>query len=176
MIFCKVKRSAIELNNIQYSHIINKNTDIINTTGTYFIKDTIFVVDETLKVNNVKFVKKVETSLIRFNKNKTVQFSNKTTTEITNENITDFLNSNASHYYYLKEKTLIIERYEGKYYKSPWYVWAGPPSGTYKVRGVFEINGDTLILKGTKRKHILNKRLKNNHKKIKLNFRNLNEN
>lgn len=174
-ISCKVKKSAIELSSIEYSHILNKKTDIINTTGTYVLKDTILTVDETLRVSDVKFVNKIETSLIKFNKNKTVQLSNKTITEITNDNITEFLNANAYNYYYLKgTKTLILEKYKGKYYKSPWYAFAGPRNGPYKVTIKFEVKGNTLINKKTKKKYILNNELNNNHAKVKFNFKNKN--
>lgn len=123
-----------------------KKSKKINFLGTYVLKDTITTVDGTLDLFEVKFKNQVKTYLIKFNKNATVQLSKTTDVVITNNNLLDYLRQDTSLYYYFKGKNrLVIESKGGN-------------SSFYK-KIVFEIKGDTLINRKTRKTYVLNKKL-----------------
>jgi hypothetical protein len=158
---CGSKKSASELNNEKYSKILNRENKVVQTLGSYVSIDTLPSLDK-------QFKDEISISILKFNKNKTVQLSKESKLKITNKNLTDYLNDYTSYYYYLKtNSTLILERYEGKHIKTPFYAWGGPPTKPYKVAIRFKIKGDTLIRIGFKKKYILNSELIDNHKEVK---------
>ena len=149
----RTNRKNSKLKEIKHS----KNYKKINLIGTYVLKDTIITVDETLDSFDIKFKNKVKTYLIRFNEDATVQLSKTTDVEVTNDNLLNFLNPNTSYYYYFKGKNkLVIESKDGN---------------TLAYRKMtFEIKGDTLINRKTRKIYILNEKLTNNHKILKTEF------
>lgn len=166
---CGSKKSASELSNLRYSKILTQENKLINTIGSYASIDTIFSFGKKNKDD-------ITTSLMKFNKDKTVQLSNDSNIKITNDNLTDYLKNYTSYYYYLKTSSiLILERYEGSLLKTPFYAWAGPPTKPYKVSIKFKIKGDTLMRvkysKEFKKRYILNPKLINNHEGIKSEFK-----
>lgn len=174
LMFLALAQIVVSCNATKISRSSSKDSDVqnnpINHEGIYVSRDTLYAIDKNYK-------SEITIHLLKLNKDKTVQVSKPYTfkegeNKLDNTNLTDWLFSETSYVYTLKGRSKITVGCYFKRAKMCWYCWGGP-GRVNQVSEKFEISGDTLIRlkksnKNFSKKYILDKKLTNNHKTVRI--------